>query len=160
MVRIAIFAVMIVFYLIGTPGWMTERSLPSALAYPLFHANVFHLCVNLVMAYGIFAPGRAGFGQLLMGYIVSIIVYPVSSVPLIGMSNILFAVLGLRTPSLSSPWWRQPAVLVFLTVMVAMVPIKNVAGLTHIMSFGLGVCLSYVGRTIKEEFKDVGRYLR
>lgn len=151
MYRIVIIAILAVFYLFGDSTHLSEGGLSSALLYPLYHANLFHLLANGFAIYTIFSPQKKDNARaLIIGYIVSVIVYPLSIRPLIGVSNILYAIIGLRTPPLSSQWWHTAPVRVFLCVTVAMVFIPQVAAITHVISFTIGIVVAHLLRHKKK----------
>ncbi len=148
-------------YFFGAPDWLLPDGAPymvRALSYSFFHGNWWHLAVNsiaIITIYRTCKPGR----DLVIPFIVAVIVYPLSLRPVIGISNILYATLGMRTPSLSSKWWKQPTVIVFLVITVAMVFIPRFSATTHIAAFLLGMGGAWAGRRLKDFFRDASRYL-
>jgi membrane associated rhomboid family serine protease len=162
MVRlILIVAFAVIQAAVGIPEILTTGGYwDRALLYSFFHANWRHLAVNSVAIWSIYRPGRCkACRDFVIPYIIAIAVYPLSFRPVIGFSNILYAVLGLRTPPLSSPWWRQPVVWVFLAVTVAMVFIPRFSATTHVAAFLLGMGGAAVGRWWQGIKSDAGRYL-
>lgn len=161
MVRTAlIVAIVGAYFFIGVPEYLSSGGVEAALSYPLFHGNVWHLSVNIIAVWSIYSPryGCKPCRDLLIPYIISCLVYPLSSRPLLGISNIIYSVLGIRTPILSSRWWRQPPVIVFLAVTVLMLAIPQFAGFTHIVSFLAGVLLASVRRFWLKLTRDARRY--
>ena len=161
MVRTAfITAIISAYFLIGVPDFLTGGGMFAALSYPLFHGNVWHLAVNIIAVWGIYSPRYVckPCRDLLIPYIISCLVYPLSPRPLLGISNVLYAVLGIRTPSLSSSWWRQPPVIVFLVVTILMLALPQFAGFTHIVSFATGVLLACASRFWQNLTRDARRY--
>ena len=147
---------------VGTPDVFlsTDRYWLRATAYPFFHASWWHLAVNGIAIWTIYDERRCKpCRDLLISYIISIAVYPLALRPVIGFSNILYAVLGLRTPPLSSPWWKQMPVIVFLIVTVALVFVPQFSATTHIAAFVIGVILAYAGRWLNKLHSDAARYL-
>lgn len=142
-------------YLLGSGSYWLR-----ALTYSFFHAGWWHLAVNVIALWTIFVPSRkCNWLHFVTGCIISVLVYPLSFRPVIGISNVLYAVLGLRTPSLGSRWWKQPAVIVFLLVTLAMALIPRISATTHIAAFLLGMAGAAVKRTYLELTKDARRYL-
>lgn len=94
-----------------------------------------------------------------MPFLIAVSVYPLALRPVIGFSNILYATLGLRTPSFKSSWWRKPAVITFLVVTVLMLFIPQFSAVTHIAAFAIGVGLAALHRSYLEFTKDARRYL-
>ena len=164
MVRIVIIAVLVVLQAIfGAPSFLlgTEDYWLRALSYSFFHANWFHLAVMCLAIWLMFRPGIRckPCSDLLLSFIVAVLVYPLSFRPVIGISNMLYAVIGMRTPPLKSPWWRQSTVIIFLVVTVAMVFIPRISATTHIAAFLLGMGIASVRRYYHKLTQDARRYL-
>lgn len=163
MVRLAIIILLVAFHLIfGIPEFLcgTECYWLRATTYSFFHANWFHLAVNSLAIWTVFDPKRkARPFQIAAAYMIAVLVYPLSFRPVIGFSNILYATLGLRTPSLSAPWWKQPAVIAFLAVTLAMLAVPSFSATTHIASFVLGMVVSSARRGYLKLTEDARRYL-
>ena len=146
----------------GAPGWLSPDGAPylvRAISYHFFHANWWHLAVNGIAIWTIYRKGCKPCTDLLISFLIATAVYPLSFKPVIGFSNILYAQLGLRTPPLSSPWWKQPSVLVFLAVTVALVFLPRFSATTHIAAFALGMAAASLRRYRKTLLRDAGRYL-
>lgn len=161
--RILVIGILYIIYMLaGCPLWLSG-GIPvwqRALIYSFFHANLFHLAANAVSIWFIYDPRRKRNGlNLSLAYLIAIIVYPLSTVPAVGFSNILYAALGLRTPALSSPWWRQSNTIVLLLVMVAMLAVPRVSAVTHMAAFFLGAVGAAIGRTIQPFVKDAGVFI-
>ena len=148
--------------LFGAPAWLQPDGAPyivRALSYSFFHGNWWHLAVNALAIWTIYKRPCKPCTDLLFSFLIAVAVYPLSFRPVIGFSNILYAQLGLRTPSLSSPWWRQPPVLVFLAVTLALVFIPRFSATTHVAAFALGMGVSALRRFRQSLLRDAGRYL-
>ena len=162
MVRVIVIASLVLLQLIiGVPEFMSGSGdyWLRALSYSFFHANWWHLAVNALAAVGIFAPSRKrNTMYLALGYAIAVLVYPLALRPVLGFSNVLYAVLGLRTPSLRSPWWRRTEVIVFLVVTVAMVAVPQLSATTHIAAFALGAVFAAIGRGWNKLSADARRY--
>lgn len=144
----------------GIPeGFLEWSPLARCAAYSFYHANWWHLAVNCLAVWTIYARGCRPGRDLLLPYLIAMAVFPLAPRPVIGISNLLYAVIGLRTPSLSSPWWRQGTTITFLLATLAMVFIPRIAGLTHIYAFAAGVFLAGAGRIFRELTRDSRRYL-
>lgn len=129
-----------------------------ALTYSLFHAGWLHLAVNCLGIWTIFAPGRKGkLLHLVVGSLIAVLVYPLALRPVLGFSNILFAVLGMRTPPLGSPWWKRSEVLVFIAVNIATLFIPRISAVTHIAAFACGMLVAALRRSIEPYLSDVRR---
>lgn len=145
----------------GIPAFMTGGPYwTRALLYHFFHANWWHLAVNAIAVWTIFDPKRKTTpAQVATAYAIAVLVYPLSFRPVIGLSNVLYAVLGLRTPPLRNPWWKHPSVLAFLAITVAMVFIPRFSATTHIAAFALGMGGAALGRWWQKLTQDARRYL-
>ena len=162
-IRYILIAILVALYtILGIPDWVRDGSyLLRASTYSFFHASVWHLAVNSLAIWGIFRKDNLckACRDLAISYIIAIIVFPFSVRPVIGFSNILYAVIGLRTPPLTSKWWRSSQVIVFLIVTVALVFIPRFSATTHIAAFLLGIGCAYVRRFNQSIVKDARRYL-
>lgn len=147
-----------VYAAFGCPDSLLPGDSPylcRAVFYPLFHANLWHLAVNCIAAWGVFKPERTNRRDIFAAIIISFLVYPLALRPVVGISNILYAAIGLRTPSLRSRWWKQPAVIVFLVVTVGMLAVPQFSATTHIAAFAFGVGIQIVRRRINSIMRDV-----
>lgn len=147
---------------IGIPSFLSDGGYwPRALAYSFFHGSWWHLAVNAIAVWTIYNPKRPckPCRDLVIPYMIAVAVFPIALRPVIGFSNILYAALGMRTPSLRSRWWRQPAVIVFLAVTIAMLFIPKFSATTHIAAFLLGMAGAAASRWWITLTKDARRYL-
>lgn len=143
----------------GCPEWLIEEPfLERMICYSFFHASWWHLAVNCLSLWIIFDPKRRNnLASLICSYLIALVVYPIAMKPIIGISNLLYAAIGLNTPPLRSRWWRTPGVMVFLSVTVAMLFVRQVAGVTHIAAFVLAVIVSSIRRNLKRTLDDARR---
>ena len=135
----------------GAPDFLlgAERYWLRALSYSFFHGSWWHLAVNSLAIWTIYKQP----------FIIAVAVYPISIRPVIGFSNVLYAALGLRTPSLKSRWWRQAPVIAFLAITIALVFIPRFSATTHIASFLLGMAGAAAKRFYLDLSRDARRYL-
>ena len=155
--RIVIIGILwLAFMLFGCPDWLQYGPWElRALVYPLFHANIFHLACNCLGIWATFDPRVSDpWRRLLVGYAISVLVYPLSVHPVVGISNVLFAISGMCSP-VRSPRWKSPTMLVFVAVMLLMALLPGVSAVTHVASFILGVLYSSI--RIKLQRHDTGR---
>lgn len=161
--RITLIAVLTaVYFAFGIPDWLRDGDyLTRAVSYSFFHASVWHLAINCLAIWSIFRKGNLckACTDLVISYIIAVIVFPFSIRPVIGFSNILYAMIGLHTPPLTSKWWRTPQVIVFLIVTVALLFIPRFSATTHIAAFILGIAFAYFRRFNQSLVKDARRYL-
>lgn len=142
----------------GFPDYIHGKAICVAAVYHFFHANIFHLAANLLSVWLIFLKGRRyPLSHFILAYIIATLSWYCSAVPVVGVSNFIFALLGLRTPSLKDRWWRQSSVVTFLAVTVGMAFVPNVSAVTHIVSFALGCICAGVGRIFKSIGSDYAR---
>lgn len=149
----------------GAPDWLRPDGAPyivRAISYSFFHGNWWHLAVNAIAIWTVFDPKRMPrkpCKDLLLSFFIAIAVYPLSFKPVIGFSNVLYATLGMRTPKLSSPWWRQPSVIVFLAVTILMAFIPRFSATTHIAAFVFGMAVAASRRFNQSVYRDAGHRL-
>lgn len=145
---------------LGIPGFLGGEAplWQRAASYSFFHAGWLHLSVNCVAIWTIYKTCKP-CRDLVIPFLIAMAVYPLALRPVIGFSNILYATLGIRTPSLRSRWWRQPGVTVFLAVSVLMLLVPRFSATTHIAAFLLGMGCAALSRHLKEITRDAGRYL-
>lgn len=162
MVRIVIILLLVgLQVVVGIPDYMTGGPYwERALTYSFFHASWLHLVINCLAVWTIYNPKRKfNFLQFVISLLIAFIVYPLSFRPVIGFSNVLYAALGLRTPSLSSDWWKRPEVIVFIVVTVGLIFVPQFSATTHIAAFLLGMAGASFGRFYNDIVSDARRYL-
>lgn len=152
--RYAIIIVLsLVFLFIEIPD-MTGVS--AAFMHHFFHGNLFHLAVNAFSIWYIYK--RWDTQELIVAYLIATASFFVAPVMPIGFSNFIYATIGLRTPPLSSAWWKNPNTIIFLAVTFIMLLLPNVSAVTHIFSFVAGVLCAACKRWIKQITNDSSRY--
>ena len=163
MVRIVLILVLVVLQAVfGPPEYLlgSDQYWARALSYSFFHANWWHLAVNSLAIWAVYKrPGKKVVRDLAVPFVIAVLVYPLSFRPVIGFSNVLYAAIGLRTPSLKSRWWTQTNVIIFLAVTLLMVFIPRFSATTHIAAFVLGMAGSSVSRLWAYLTRDARRYL-
>lgn len=161
--RIILIVLMVVLQAVfGIPAYMTDGPyLLRAATYSFFHAGWLHLAVNCLAIWSVFSPRRKGCKpcrDLLLSYLVAVLVYPLSFRPVIGFSNMLYCIMGLRCPPFSHPWWKTANAVTFIVVTLAMAVTPRLAATTHIAAFLCGMFLSYILRSIQNITKDARKY--
>lgn len=137
----------ILFLAMGIPeGFSQLPYWERALTYHFLHGNIFHLLANAICIYSVFDPRRKNVRNLPVAFAIATLVYGLTWKPIIGFSNILYAIIGLNTPSLRSEWWKSENVTTFLVVTVLMVAIPRFSAVTHIECFVLGVIIAAIRR--------------
>lgn len=165
MVRIIFIVVLVAVHIVlGCPSWLAAKEVDywlRALSYSAFHANWWHLAVNCLAIWTIFSPKRRGKAlQDVTAFLIAVLVYPLSLRPVVGISNFLYAVIGLRSPALSSKWWKSPGTITFLAVTLLMLFIPQFSATTHIAAFICGVLAASVKRGLNSLLKDARRYIK
>lgn len=147
----------LLFIFFGCPEYLSSASTPEfikAITYHWFHANVFHLMVNCLSIWFVYKTTQTrtiknNIKQLFLSFIIGSISFCFAAKPIIGISNILFATIGLRTPSLKNIWWKRPETIVFLVATLLLLFIPQISSVTHIISFLCGVVVAIIQRKIK-----------
>ena len=156
--RKVIVLLLAVCYFLPKPECLTAMVWPAHIVHHFFHANVFHFAVNAVALWAVLDERMKPPRWLIpTAFIIGSLSYCFAIKPVIGFSNILYAMMGLRTPYLRSAWWKQPSVLVFLAVMLIMVFIPQFSATTHIASFVMGVIVAAIIRFSKALDNDTRR---
>ena len=141
----------LVYVIIGQPDYLLHGApLCRALTYHFFHANVFHLLANMLPIWSLFSPKcrvRPSVGKIITAYLIATATFFVATRPILGLSNILFALSGLSIRDFRR-WIKQPSAIVFLGVSVIMLAVPAYSGVTHLLSFSCGVVLSALYRRV------------
>ena len=93
--------------------------------------------------------------ELLAGYLIGSISFLASAYPVVGLSNLLFAVLGIR--AVRTGWWRTKYCIVLWATLLATAFIPGVSGLTHIVSCSLGMLAGFVSIKYRQLSIDYGK---
>lgn len=169
--RYALIIILIsLFMIFGCPTYLADTNVPwilRAMSYHFFHANIFHLLANCMSIWFVFSvtPNRTekdNCRNFLTAYLIATLTLITATRPVVGVSNIIFAVIGLRSPELSHPWWKRRSTITFLGLTVLMLLVPRLSAITHITSFMCGVLAAYLSRWFKSIGNDyrraAGRY--
>ena len=138
--------------------WIVGRDIYVRMAlHHFFHGNLFHLLANLFSLY--FVLPYLKRWQMGAGYVIASLSVLATATPVIGFSNLIYAFIGLRSPSFKSKWWRHSGTIAFMVVTLLMVFIPNISAVTHIICFSAGVVVSAIVRQLKQISDDSKRYL-
>ena len=158
-IRIVIVGILIFMQMLfGCPTFLHYDSGYISLVHHFFHANIFHLAVNCLSVWSLFRKGCTyNWAPLVWAYIIASASWFCTSKDVVGFSNILFALIGLRTPALQNSWWKQPSVILFLAITAFMALLPQVSAITHIASFILGCIVAGAIRIVNSISSDFRR---
>lgn len=157
--KIVLIGILVALQIIfGCPHFLHHDGAHIALVHHFFHANIFHLAVNCLSLWTLFRKGvRYNVASLVFAYIIGSASWFCTSADVVGFSNIIFAIIGMRTPSLKSLWWKQPSVIMFFVITALMAILPQVSAITHIVSFLLGCIVAGVYRVFNSICRDYSR---
>lgn len=146
------------------PDFLLQPHMPwllKAFLHNFFHANIFHLAINMLVVWKLFPPERKGrISLLLLSLAAATASYAAALRPTIGMSDAIYAAIGLLTPAFSSPWWKKKETLLFLAITFLCIFVPNISATTHIAAFVLGTAYArirdYIGK-LKNDVRRAGR---
>ena len=147
----------LVYALVPVPGWMGEgATLRCALTHHFWHANAFHLAANILalLAFGWALP--RWYRLLPAAYAAASLSVIFAARPVIGFSNIIFAMSGLCAPMVRNYWERRET-WVFIGMMVGMLLLPRFSAATHIASFAAGLALGFINKIIRRTADDCRR---
>ena len=158
-VIIATGLLLVVLLLSGCPQWLHLDRWYIAFVHHFFHVNIFHLAVNCFSLWMMWSNPLTFFSktQIILAYMLASASWFFSPVDVAGASNFIFALIGLRTPSFKSEWWKRQSVIVFLVVTVLMAVFPQVSAVTHIVSFIFGCIGAATLRVLKKIGNDIRR---
>lgn len=159
MIRIVTYVVLLVVFLIpGGVEWLLSQDKTTQMfVYHFFHGNIFHLFANGLALY--FLLPRVKPWQLILAYSIATLSPLIATMPIVGISNIIYAIIGLRSPSFQSAWWRHYGTITFLVVTLLMLFLSNISAVTHIVCFVSGVAISVLVRWFKKIGRGSERYI-
>lgn len=158
-IRIIIIGILLTMHLLfGCPTFLHYDSGYISLIHHFFHVNIFHLTVNCLSIWSLFRQGyRYSLAPLAWAFLIGSSSWFFTSADPVGFSNIIFALVGLRTPSLKSDWWKQPSIILFLVITGLMALLPQVSAITHIVSFVLGCMVAGASRIVNSISSDFRR---
>lgn len=149
---------LIVYFIPCANDWLFQQgSVVQMFLYHFFHGNLFHLLANGLSLYVILP--RTKKWQIVAAYIIACIVALPISQPMLGFSNVIYALIGVKTPSFDSYWWRHSGTIIFFAITLLMLFLPNVSGISHILSFVVGVAVSVIYRFFVRINTDAARYV-
>ena len=158
-IKIVLIGVLVVVQLLwGCPAFLHYDYAYISLAHHFFHANILHLAVNCLSLWTIFRKDYIYKSSILIwAFVIASLSWFCTSSDVVGFSNFIFAILGLRTPSIRNSWWTSPSVIFFLGITALMAFLPQVSAVTHIVSFSLGSIVAGVNRIIEHISRDFSR---
>lgn len=158
-IKITVIGILVTMQLLfGCPVFLHHDSGYISLMHHFFHANIFHLAVNCLSLWTLFRKDiRYSPAALVSAYLIGTASWFFSSSDVVGFSNIIFALIGLRTPSLRHAWWKQPTVILFFAITALMALLPQVSAVTHIVSFVLGCIVAGAYRVANNLIRDYSR---
>ena len=158
-IKITIIGILVTTQLLfGCPVFLHNDSGYISLVHHFFHANGFHLAVNCLSLWTLFRKEwKYSVSMLVFAYLIGTASWFFTSADVVGFSNIIFALIGLRTPSLRHAWWKQPAVILFLAITALMAFLPQVSAVTHIVSFAIGCIVAGAYRVVNNLSRDYSR---
>lgn len=158
-IKITVIGILVTMQLLfGCPVFLHHDSGYISLVHHFFHANIFHLAVNCLSLWTLFRKDiRYSPAELVSVYLIGTASWFFTSSDVVGFSNIIFALIGLRTPSLRHAWWKQPTVILFLAITALMALLPQVSAVTHIVSFVLGCIVAGAYRVVNNLSRDYSR---
>ena len=145
----------VIFMVAGCPAWLHMKTWWMPLVHHFFHANIFHLAVNcfsLWMLLRIKWPSSS----LIAAFIFASLSWFCTKADPVGISNFLFAMVGISSPSIRHKWWRSSSAFIFFGVNILLIFFSQVSAVTHLVSFFLGSLYAGMSRIINRLKHDIG----
>ena len=154
-VREIVVVVLVAMFFVKVPATIAEghKGMLESLTYCFFHANVFHLAANLLAAWTMLV-GKNALRDLVVGFAVSTAVYFFATTPVIGFSNVLFTILGIR--AIRHNWYCSWYFLATIAALLISFFIPKIAAVTHLAAFGLGFFYGSLQKAIAKLDLDYG----
>ena len=150
-------ALALVYALIPVPEWMQEGvSLRTALTHHFWHVNAAHLAANGVALLAFARVLPRWYRLLPAAYAAASLSMLFAAKPVIGLSNILFAMSGLCAPTVKD-YWKRKETWTFVAIMLIMLCVPRLSAATHIASFIAGFVLGTINKTIRRTANDCRR---
>lgn len=157
--KIVLIVILIAAMIAPRPEYLSSKCLLSAVTHHFWHVNIFHLAVNSIGIWLAVSPRRS-MSEMLPAWAAASLSYAFATGPVLGFSNILFAIAGMDAARRPLSWWKQPATIAFLATMLLMAFLPIFSAVTHIASFLLGFLYGAVRRVLAKTVSDYGRVSR
>lgn len=150
-------ALALVYALVPVPQWMQEGpSLRTALTHHFWHVNIGHLAANGIALVALAWVLPRWYRLLPAAYIAASFSMLFATRPVIGLSNILFAMSGLCAPMVKG-YWKRKETWTFIAIMLIMLCVPRLSATTHIASFVTGFALGTINKTLRRTANDCRR---
>lgn len=143
-------------------GYGIGQPIYNHLSYIFFHANLFHLIINMTAFYFLFGSVNNKTVTFLASIIIGATLISFGSVdqlPTIGASGLIFILVGIQASKLV--YNRQVAFIPFFTFtilsLVSGFLIPHVNGLVHLLGFALGYISHIIFETVNDSIRDKRR---
>lgn len=123
-------------------------SMLNRLTYPFFHQNVFHAAINLWVLHQCLKARPCGIVDMVVFYLIAISYYPSSSVPIIGLSGIVYAYMGYIAPFVEKKVRYNIIILSYICVGF-FIPCMAVG--IHIFCYVVGLLWGYLNSPICQD---------
>ena len=154
--RVVLIVLFVAAMIAPRPEYLSAKCLLAAVSHHFWHVNVFHLAVNAIGTWLAVSPRRS-MSEMLPAWVAASLSYVFAPGPVLGFSNILFALAGMDAARRPRSWWKQPSTIAFLATMLLMVFLPAFSAVTHIASFLLGFLCGAVRRAVAKTLSDYGR---
>ena len=138
--------------------WKPKVGMPlliGALTHHFLHANIFHLAVNCLAVWTMFnTRWKDSWMELLAGLFLGAVAYAIAGQDVVGFSNVLFAVLGIRY--FKYEWYKTSYACVLPIAIIISSVIPGISVLTHFFSFLGGVLVAWSAGVYARLSKDYG----
>lgn len=157
-VRVHLVALMVaVFFAVPSLDWYSGLGVPlQAPLHHFLHANIFHLAVNCLAVWTMFnRRWKEEVKELLCAFVIGTAAYMAASAHSVGMSDVLFAVLGLRAAR--QGWWKSFYFAVMWGTILLTAFLPNISGLTHAISCAAGTAVGLAASSFRKLLDDYGK---
>lgn len=127
-----------IYFAVGIPDFMYESGhwMSKAVSHHIFHANIFHLGINTASLFMLYRKtNRHVFVELPLAWLMASLSYMAALRPAIGLSDILYAVCGLRFHGYFPNWRSDRKAWLFIATLSVFCLIPGASGMTHAASF-------------------------
>lgn len=144
-------ALVLIYSIIGIPiDFRSWSAALVALTYHFFHVNVFHLLANVICFWQLSKRRLAKVKNLLIAFVIASIIPLIYSSPILGFSNVLYALTGLAWFSFSKKTKR-----IFFLVTIVMMFFPHIAGVPHLIALCAGIVIAYINNRIQRLDSDI-----